>query len=120
MSVKKVMEWLEPLAYGKKIFVKSKIPVDLPELLGTAGGRVFCTDFVVGDLSRVEQILLNLLSNAIKFTNRGCVEISAHTSTNVIHATSNPKPNEHAFFLHVRNSTHLLSGIFFGDILTVL
>ena len=36
-------------------------------------------DVVLGDLTRLTQIILNFVSNAIKFTKQGSVEVSAKT-----------------------------------------
>lgn len=52
---------LEKLAHDKGLAITKELPCCLP--------------FVLGDPSRVRQILLNLLSNAIKFTHQGSINI---------------------------------------------
>jgi len=59
--IESVVDVLSPAAIEKSIAVSTTLAADLPRLL-------------VGDPSRIRQILLNLGSNAVKFTNVGSVE----------------------------------------------
>lgn len=60
--VKDVVRIVDPEASRKKLDIKIKIASELP-------------DQVVGDPTRVRQILMNLVHNAVKFTESGQVEI---------------------------------------------
>jgi PAS domain S-box-containing protein len=60
--VQDVVNLMTPLAAEKGVEVKSQIATHVPER-------------VVGDVTRLRQVLLNLVSNGVKFTNRGSVAI---------------------------------------------
>ncbi len=57
-----VINLLEPMAKSKKIDLSFELDPTLPE-------------FVVGDITRIRQVLLNFSNNAIKFTDKGSVGI---------------------------------------------
>jgi signal transduction histidine kinase/DNA-binding response OmpR family regulator len=61
-AVNSVIELLEPKAKEKKIKLLCEIDSDI-------------NNFLIGDPTRLSQILINLVGNAIKFTERGYVEI---------------------------------------------
>ncbi len=70
---------IRPLASDKGLMLGSQVADDVPQVL-------------VGDVSRLRQILLNLLSNAVKFTPTGAVRITAATA---------PKAAEDQLELHI-------------------
>ncbi|WP_165772247.1 ATP-binding protein [Niveispirillum lacus] len=57
------MALLAPRAADKGLSLRTEIASDLPE-------------WVLGDATRLRQVLLNLLSNAVKFTNKGSVVLT--------------------------------------------
>jgi CheY-like chemotaxis protein/nitrogen-specific signal transduction histidine kinase/HPt (histidine-containing phosphotransfer) domain-containing protein len=63
-TIHSVIELLEPKAIEKKIKLLCEIDSDI-------------NNFLIGDPTRLSQILINLVGNAIKFTERGHVEIFA-------------------------------------------
>lgn len=63
-TIEEVVDTLAPKAFEKNIDLFSDIELDLPELL-------------VGDCTRVRQILNNLVGNAIKFTPAGHIVVKA-------------------------------------------
>ncbi len=66
--VASAVELLEPKAAMKGIGLECSFESDVPEI-------------VIGDKSRVRQILLNLLSNAVKFTDTGRVDVVVRRCT---------------------------------------
>jgi len=68
--VDEVTEMLQPLARARQLRLHSRVCIDLPE--GSA---------LLGDPSRVRQILFNLAGNAVKFTHAGEVAIDAGVLT---------------------------------------
>ena len=67
-TIQNAVELLAPRAHEKDLDIAWSIDSSVPEL-------------VIGDETRVRQILLNLISNAIKFTENGGVSISAKCTT---------------------------------------
>jgi two-component system, sensor histidine kinase len=69
------MDLLAPLAFGKGLEISAWIDPRIPST-------------VVGDITRVRQVLLNLLNNSIKFTSRGEIYLQVEPSggvDNIIH-----------------------------------
>jgi len=62
-TIDDVLQVLEPRALEKRISLTGSLGLDVPE-------------FLVGDTSRIRQVLLNLCSNAVRFTAEGGVKIS--------------------------------------------
>jgi PAS domain S-box-containing protein len=62
-SIDDVLQVLEPRALEKSISLSGNLGTDVPE-------------FLIGDASRIRQVLLNLCSNAVRFTSTGGVTIS--------------------------------------------
>lgn len=60
--VQDVVNLITPLAQEKGLVVRSQIAADVPER-------------VVGDVTRLRQVLLNLVNNGVKFTHQGSVTI---------------------------------------------
>ncbi len=60
--VQDVVNLITPLAQEKGLVVRSHIAADVPER-------------VVGDMTRLQQVLLNLVNNGVKFTQKGSVTI---------------------------------------------
>lgn len=60
--IHEALDLLTPLASAKKLDIACHIANDVP-------------DAIVGDITRLRQILWNLLSNAVKFTQEGQVEV---------------------------------------------
>jgi signal transduction histidine kinase/HPt (histidine-containing phosphotransfer) domain-containing protein len=67
-SVDPVLDLLSPMAFGKGLEIGAWID---PRIAPT----------VIGDVTRVRQILLNLFSNAIKFTSAGEIHLQVEPST---------------------------------------
>ena len=59
---------IRSLASGKGLTIESRIADDIPDTL-------------MGDVSRLRQILLNLLTNSVKFTEHGSVTLSAEMTS---------------------------------------
>ena len=67
--IEEALDLLAPKAAEKQIELTYLLPPEIPEL-------------VIGDVTRLRQILVNLLSNAVKFTHQG--EVAVITSSSVI------------------------------------
>lgn len=63
--VQEVVNLITPLAQEKGLVVRSQIAADVPER-------------VVGDVTRLRQVLLNLVNNGVKFTQKGSVTIAVN------------------------------------------
>ncbi|WOD41510.1 ATP-binding protein [Nodosilinea sp. E11] len=63
--VQEIANLMKPLAAEKGLVVRSHIHPDVPQQ-------------VVGDVTRLRQVLLNLVSNGVKFTQKGSVTIEVH------------------------------------------
>jgi signal transduction histidine kinase/HPt (histidine-containing phosphotransfer) domain-containing protein len=68
--VDQAMDLLAPMAFGKGLEISAWID---PRIAST----------VIGDITRVRQVLLNLLNNAIKFTSSGEIYLQVEPSTEV-------------------------------------
>jgi signal transduction histidine kinase/HPt (histidine-containing phosphotransfer) domain-containing protein len=68
--VDQAMDLLAPMAFGKGLEISAWLDPRIPST-------------VVGDITRVRQVLLNLLNNAIKFTSRGEIFLRVESSVNV-------------------------------------
>ncbi|MBL8918865.1 MAG: response regulator [Myxococcaceae bacterium] len=66
-TVTEVIALMTPQARARRLAISSSIADDVPQT-------------VLGDRTRVRQILLNLTANALKFTDRGVVELSVSTA----------------------------------------
>jgi len=62
-TIDDVLQVLEPRALEKSISLSAELDRDIPE-------------FLIGDPSRIRQVLLNLCSNAVRFTTKGGVHIN--------------------------------------------
>ncbi len=78
--VKDALDLLAQSAAAKGLNLTSTISPEMPQ-------------FIVGDVTRLRQILVNLISNAIKFTHHGEVVVSA--SSSVVTPHSSPLTNNH-------------------------
>lgn len=61
--IQDTLDLFKQIAFNKSLHLKFNIASEMPE-------------FVVGDVTRIRQIIVNLISNAIKFTERGEVVVS--------------------------------------------
>jgi signal transduction histidine kinase/HPt (histidine-containing phosphotransfer) domain-containing protein len=68
--VDQAMDLLAPMAFGKGLEISAWID---PRIASA----------VIGDITRVRQVLLNLLNNAIKFTSSGAIYLQVEPSTEV-------------------------------------
>jgi CheY-like chemotaxis protein len=62
-AVENALELVASQAHAKRLFVGHAIPADIPRT-------------VLGDATRVTQILVNFLNNAVKFTEQGSVHVT--------------------------------------------
>ena len=67
--VEEALDLVSPLAAEKKIELVTDIDSSLPQ-------------WILGDVTRLRQVLVNLLGNAVKFTAAGEVVLSVHPETN--------------------------------------
>ena len=70
--IEDAMTIVRPGALAKNLLLKSVVSSNVPEWL-------------MGDQSRLRQVLLNLLSNAVKFTEKGTITIDVRLQTSVGH-----------------------------------
>lgn len=68
-SIKDVLSFFQPVSQEKGIALLYSIEKEVP-------------DSILGDITRIRQILSNLVSNALKFTSAGSIQIQVTTITN--------------------------------------
>jgi signal transduction histidine kinase/ActR/RegA family two-component response regulator len=82
--LQEVLDLLAPKAVEKELALRLNLEAQVP-------------DWIVGDVTRLRQILVNLLSNAIKFTPAGAVEVQVQTH-------SRPESPTHTLLFSVRDT----------------
>lgn len=83
-TLQDIVNIMSPVTLEKGLDLSYDFPEDIPET-------------VIGDSTRIKQILMNLMSNAIKFTETGHVRL-------FIEAKKTAKDNQYAYNIHVEDT----------------